>query len=44
MDDAAAVFAAPKQTSYENTYRTSPEEYGEVSRGGILLILADMLL
>ena len=31
MDDAAAVFAAPKQTSYENTYRTSPEEYGEES-------------
>ena len=44
MDDAAAVFAAPKQTSYENTYRTSPEEYGEESCGTILLNPADMQL
>lgn len=32
MEDAAAPYAAPKQITYENTYITEPEGYGEVSR------------
>lgn len=31
MEDAAAApYAAPKQITYENTYITEPEGYGEV--------------
>lgn len=32
MEDAAAPYTAPKQITYENTYITEPEGYGEVSK------------
>lgn len=30
MEDAAAPYTAPKQITYENTFITEPEGYGQV--------------
>ena len=38
MEEAAAPYAAPKQITYENTFITEPEGYGEVSSGGLGLL------
>ena len=33
MEEAAAPYTAPKQITYENTFITEPEGYGEVNAG-----------
>jgi hypothetical protein len=38
MEEAAAPYAAPKQITYENTFITEPEGYGEVSCSGLDLL------
>ncbi len=38
MEEAAAPYAAPKQITYENTFITEPEGYGEVSCNGLDLL------
>ena len=38
MEEAAAPYAAPKQITYENTFITEPDGYGEVSYNDLDLL------